>query len=75
MSADKNEIGKDTDQNDALRENIPLACFICKGPYKNPVVTSCDHCFCEPCALKSTRKILAARLAEPEKVVYLTQPG
>ena len=54
--ADQNEIEEDADQNDALRENIPFACIICKGPYKDPVVTRCGHYFCEPCALKRYKK-------------------
>lgn len=55
-SADRNEKGEDADEDDKLRENISFACFICEGTYKNPVVTKCGHCFCEPCALKRYRK-------------------
>ncbi|KAI4730996.1 hypothetical protein E4T49_01141 [Aureobasidium sp. EXF-10728] len=33
-------------------EKIPFACIICKQPYKSPVVTKCNHYFCEACALK-----------------------
>ena len=42
--------------DDALLESIPFACIICKESYKNPVVTKCDHYFCEACALKRYRK-------------------
>lgn len=42
---------------EALLENIPFACIICRGPYSNsPVVTRCGHYFCEACALKRYRK-------------------
>ncbi|KAK1782817.1 hypothetical protein QBC45DRAFT_439014 [Copromyces sp. CBS 386.78] len=42
---------------EALLENIPFACIICRGPYSNsPVVTRCGHYFCEGCALKRYRK-------------------
>ncbi|XP_020877998.1 pre-mRNA-splicing factor cwc24 [Arabidopsis lyrata subsp. lyrata] len=37
-----------TEENDAL----PLACSICKKPFMDPVVTKCNHYFCDKCALK-----------------------
>ncbi|KAH7018209.1 pre-mRNA splicing factor cwc24 [Microdochium trichocladiopsis] len=40
----------------ALLEKIPFACIICKGPYKEPIVTRCGHYFCLPCALQRYRK-------------------
>ncbi|KAK0725670.1 hypothetical protein B0H67DRAFT_551178 [Lasiosphaeris hirsuta] len=41
---------------EAMLENIPFACVICRGPYKAPVVTRCGHYFCEACALKRYRR-------------------
>jgi len=41
---------------EAMLENIPFVCLICRGPYKAPVVTRCGHYFCEACALKRYRK-------------------
>ncbi|KAK3026591.1 hypothetical protein RJ639_041611 [Escallonia herrerae] len=38
----------DEDGDDAL----PFACFICRQPFVDPVVTKCKHYFCEHCALK-----------------------
>ncbi|EEY15868.1 pre-mRNA-splicing factor cwc-24 [Verticillium alfalfae VaMs.102] len=46
----------DNEEEDAMLENIPFACIICREPYKSPVVTRCGHYFCEPCALKRYRK-------------------
>ncbi|KAJ1324445.1 RING finger protein 113A [Microdochium nivale] len=40
----------------ALLEKIPFACVICKGPYKEPIVTRCGHYFCLSCALQRYRK-------------------
>ncbi|XP_024382662.1 zinc finger CCCH domain-containing protein 1 [Physcomitrium patens] len=40
--------GDDSDDEDAL----PFACFICREPFTDPVVTTCKHYFCEHCALK-----------------------
>jgi RING finger protein 113A len=37
-------------------EKIPFACLICKKPYKTPIITKCNHYFCEACALKRYRK-------------------
>lgn len=37
-------------------EELPFACFICREPFTNPVVTKCKHYFCEKCALAHYRK-------------------
>lgn len=42
--------------DDALLENIPFACILCKEPYRNPIVTKCGHYFCEKCALNRYRR-------------------
>ncbi|KAK4476348.1 hypothetical protein RD792_015497 [Penstemon davidsonii] len=42
----------DEDDEDAL----PFACFICREPFVDPVVTRCKHYFCEHCALKHHAK-------------------
>ena len=36
--------------------DLPFACFICKEPFTNPVVTKCGHYFCEDCALRQEKK-------------------
>jgi len=38
----------DEDDDDSL----PFACFICRQPFVDPVVTRCKHYFCEHCAVK-----------------------
>src|SRR5699024_2136770 len=45
----------DEDDEEAMLDNIPFACVICRGPYKAPVTTRCGHYFCEGCALKRYR--------------------
>jgi RING finger protein 113A len=56
-SANRNPSSKVDDQDDeTLLESIPFACIICKGPYNNPIITKCNHYFCEACALKRYRK-------------------
>lgn len=37
-------------------EELPFACHICREPFTNPVVTKCEHYFCEKCALESYKK-------------------
>jgi len=37
-------------------DDLPFACFICREPFKHPVVTKCKHYFCEQCALKHYKK-------------------
>lgn len=52
-SANKDKAGNDEDDEDnAILDNIPFACIICKESYKSPVITRCGHYFCESCALK-----------------------
>ncbi|KAJ2903704.1 Pre-mRNA-splicing factor cwc-24 [Zalerion maritima] len=58
-SADRSRVGggeDGDDDDDAMLENIPFACIICKGDYREPIMTRCGHYFCEPCALKRYRK-------------------
>lgn len=37
-------------------DGLPFACFICRQPFQDPVVTICKHYFCEHCALKHHAK-------------------
>ena len=57
-SASAKRGGKKTDEEneEAILENIPFACIICKQSYKNPIVTNCNHYFCENCAIQRYRK-------------------
>ncbi|XP_042409173.1 zinc finger CCCH domain-containing protein 1-like [Zingiber officinale] len=47
------EDGNDNDDDDEI---LPFACFICRQPFEDPVVTKCKHYFCEHCALKHHAK-------------------
>lgn len=56
-SADRNKVQDDDDDaEEALLENIPFVCLICRSPYRAPIITRCGHYFCEPCALQRYRK-------------------
>ncbi|KAI9691533.1 MAG: RNA-splicing factor [Bathelium mastoideum] len=44
------------DPDEEMLKKIPFACIICKRPYDHPVVTRCNHYFCEECAIKRYRK-------------------
>jgi RING finger protein 113A len=35
--------------NNTVDDGIPFACHICRGPFKDPIVTTCNHYFCESC--------------------------
>ncbi|KAF9540715.1 hypothetical protein EC957_003863 [Mortierella hygrophila] len=37
-------------------EDVPFACLLCREPFTRPVVTKCNHYFCEKCALKRYAK-------------------
>jgi RING finger protein 113A len=59
-SADRKKAAQDDnvthEEEEAMLENIPFACIICKEDYKSPIVTRCGHYFCERCALQRYRK-------------------
>lgn len=46
--SDEEGAKSDEDEDDAL----PFACFICRQPFVDPVMTKCKHYFCEHCALR-----------------------
>ncbi|ONI03881.1 hypothetical protein PRUPE_6G288300 [Prunus persica] len=46
----------DEDDEDDEDGSLPFACFICRQPFVDPVVTKCNHYFCEHCALKHHSK-------------------
>lgn len=48
---DADEAGAEQSDDDDDNE-LPFACFICRQPFVDPVVTKCKHFFCEHCALK-----------------------
>lgn len=56
----KQQLKKDdepeTKSADVEKEQIPFKCVICKEDYKFPVVTKCEHYFCEECFLNEYRR-------------------
>ncbi|PWA81336.1 zinc finger CCCH domain-containing protein 1 [Artemisia annua] len=49
----------DEDEEEEIEDDedgLPFACFICRQPFVDPVVTKCKHYFCEHCALKHHAK-------------------
>ncbi|KAJ2842070.1 RNA-splicing factor, partial [Coemansia erecta] len=53
---DDDDNGPETSSAKAKSEELPFACLICRKPFNKPVVTKCQHYFCEACALKNYRK-------------------
>lgn len=41
---------------DEDEDELPFACHICREEFTNPVITKCEHYFCEACALKHYSK-------------------
>jgi RING finger protein 113A len=38
-------------------DGLPFACYLCREHFKDPVVTSCNHYFCESCIMNHTRTV------------------
>ena len=36
-------------------DTLPFACHLCRGPFRDPIVTPCQHYFCANCALSRHR--------------------
>lgn len=53
---DEDEAGAGQNGDDSDDDELPFACFICRQPFVDPVVTKCKHYFCEHCALKHHAK-------------------
>ncbi|KAJ3073867.1 ADP/ATP carrier protein, partial [Podochytrium sp. JEL0797] len=47
---------KQADSDEEDEDDVPLDCAICRGPFKDPIITKCKHYFCENCALKHFTK-------------------
>ncbi|KAJ0779433.1 putative transcription factor C3H family [Helianthus annuus] len=63
---DDDEDDEDDEDDDDDEDGLPFACFICRQPFVDPVVTKCKHYFCEHCALKHH--------AEKKKCYVCNQP-
>eukprot|EP00211_Chloroparvula_japonica_P012236 CAMPEP_0119153824 /NCGR_PEP_ID=MMETSP1310-20130426/49877_1 /TAXON_ID=464262 /ORGANISM="Genus nov. species nov., Strain RCC2339" /LENGTH=131 /DNA_ID=CAMNT_0007146305 /DNA_START=87 /DNA_END=479 /DNA_ORIENTATION=+ len=37
-------------------DDLPFACAICRGDFREPVMTRCGHYFCELCAMAHLKK-------------------
>ena len=48
--------GKASTDNAAIAEDgLPFACHLCRNAFDEPVVTACQHYFCEKCILSHVR--------------------
>eukprot|EP00529_Nitzschia_sp_RCC80_P025942 CAMPEP_0113483284 /NCGR_PEP_ID=MMETSP0014_2-20120614/23355_1 /TAXON_ID=2857 /ORGANISM="Nitzschia sp." /LENGTH=340 /DNA_ID=CAMNT_0000376827 /DNA_START=130 /DNA_END=1152 /DNA_ORIENTATION=+ /assembly_acc=CAM_ASM_000159 len=48
-ASNTNGVGDDGLADGTADDGIPFACFICRGPFNEPIVTSCGHYFCQSC--------------------------
>jgi len=56
IAADPKNNKAAAEESDTDDEDIPWACYICRKPYTDPVVTRCQHYFCSACAIKRFAK-------------------
>lgn len=52
MDGEKEE-NKIRDEQQPDDDGIPFACYICRGPFTNPIATTCGHYFCSKCIMDS----------------------
>ncbi|XP_050279426.1 zinc finger CCCH domain-containing protein 1-like isoform X2 [Quercus robur] len=52
---DEDDGGVDPGEEDDDDDSLPFACFICRQPFVDAIVTKCKHYFCEHCALKNKK--------------------
>ncbi len=56
-------------------EELPHACFLCRGAFVAPVATNCGHYFCEACALQRHRAHpLCAVCGKPTQGIFNAAP-
>jgi RING finger protein 113A len=48
----KTKDDRDQVEETSKNEELPFACYICRKPFQNPIVTLCGHYFCQSCALE-----------------------
>ncbi|XP_031559453.1 E3 ubiquitin-protein ligase RNF113A-like [Actinia tenebrosa] len=53
---DKEDPHKYEIHSDEEEDDVPFACIMCRNTFVNPVVTKCNHYFCEKCALQRYKK-------------------
>ena len=44
-----------SNDNNSADDGLPFACYLCREYFKNPVVTNCNHYFCEKCIMDHVR--------------------
>lgn len=58
---DKNKPRKEEElfqeNKETIEDGIPFACHICRGPFKDPIVTSCQHYFCQDCMSNRVKEV------------------
>lgn len=61
MDGTNNENKTNTNDGEEIKgalagdDGLPYACHICREYFKNPVVTSCNHYFCESCIMNKVK--------------------
>jgi len=67
------EVEQEQDYTIKREDDLPFACWICKEEFKNPVVTKCNHYFCEKCALDHyVKDSKCAACGEPTQGIFNT---
>lgn len=53
-------MGKRENEEEQPEDGIPFACNICREWFKEPVVTACQHYFCQACILNHVKNVSSA---------------
>lgn len=65
-----NKDGNKSSKEKGGPEELPFACYICRGSFTNPVVTLCNHYFCQSCILGYAKRGKCAVCGKSTKGVF-----
>ena len=57
VEKEEDGFGNEEDDKDSMDDGIPFACHICRGPFNDPIVTTCHHYFCQSCMSTRVKEV------------------
>jgi len=69
-------LGKSPSDDDTKNtdDGLPFACFLCRQHFKDPIVTNCQHYFCQDCILKHVKNTETCPICQKDMYGVFNQP-